>query len=80
MENKYIDRKGYPRWNNTGILVHRTVAQNLLGEPIPVGMVVHHIDGNKQNFRKTNLAIMSRGAHYKLHIQGLLGAKVIKCV
>ena len=67
MNNKYIDKKGYPRWKNTGWLVHRTVAANKVGGRIFPGMVVHHIDGNKRNFRKSNLWIMSRSAHARLH-------------
>lgn len=67
MNNKYIDPKGYPRWKNTGILVHRVVAANKVGGKIFRGMVVHHIDGNKRNFRKNNLWIMSRSAHARLH-------------
>jgi hypothetical protein len=73
MNRFFIDEKGYPRWNDTHILVHRSIAKNLLGMPIPPGMVVHHIDGNKRNFRKTNLAIMTRAAHFRLHVKGLLG-------
>ncbi|MFN3188404.1 MAG: HNH endonuclease signature motif containing protein [Candidatus Paceibacteria bacterium] len=69
MKRFYIDSNGYPRWNDTGILVHRSVAKNLLGEPIPKGMIVHHIDGNKMNFRKNNIAIMTRAAHFKLHLR-----------
>lgn len=69
MKNKYIDQKGYPRWKDSGLLVHRTVAANMLGGKIPTGMVVHHIDSNKRNFRKNNLGIMSRSAHAILHIR-----------
>jgi hypothetical protein len=67
MGNKYIDQKGYPRWRDSGRLVHRIVAANMLGGTIPAGMVVHHIDSNKRNFRKNNLGIMSRSAHAILH-------------
>ncbi len=63
----YIDKKGYPRWKRDGRLVHRTVAANKVGGNIFPGMVVHHIDGNKMNFRKNNLWIMSRSAHSRLH-------------
>lgn len=65
----YIDKKGYPRWKFSNILVHRTVAANKVGGRIFPGMVVHHIDGNKRNFRKNNLWIMSRSAHSKLHFK-----------
>lgn len=57
----HYDKKGYPRWNDTNELVHRTVAKAEDGE------VVHHKDGNKKNFGKDNLQIMSRRAHNRLH-------------
>ncbi len=63
----YIDSKGYPRWKDSKNLVHRTVAANKVGGRIFPGLVVHHIDGNKRNFRKSNLWIMSRGDHSRLH-------------
>lgn len=63
----YIDKKGYPRWKFNNKLVHRTVAANKVGGKIFSGMVVHHIDGNKRNFRKNNLWIMTRSAHSRLH-------------
>ncbi|MFZ2621073.1 MAG: HNH endonuclease signature motif containing protein [Minisyncoccia bacterium] len=67
MKGFYIDKKGYPRWKISRTLVHRTVARNKVGGKIFAGMVVHHIDGNKRNFRKSNLWIMSRSAHSRLH-------------
>jgi hypothetical protein len=69
MQNKYIDKNGYPRWKNSGLLVHRTVAAKKVGGTIFPGMVVHHIDGNKRNFRFSNLWIMSRSFHARLHLQ-----------
>ena len=44
MSNKYVDKKGYPRWKDSNGLVHRTVSK-----PAP-GEVVHHRDGDKTNF------------------------------
>ena len=67
MGNTYKDKKGYARWKDSGKLVHRTVASNMVRGPIGKGRVVHHKDGNKNNFRKSNLTIMSRSAHSKLH-------------
>jgi len=67
MYDFYIDKKGYPRWKVNRRLVHRTVAANKVGGKIFSGMVVHHIDGNKRNFRKRNLWIMSRRAHARYH-------------
>jgi hypothetical protein len=57
----HYDKKGYPRWNDSNAPVHRTVAKPKAGQ------VTHHIDGNKKNFRKTNLANMSRSYHGKVH-------------
>ena len=78
MQNFHIDKSGYPRWNDSNILVHRTVASNKVGGPIFTGSVVHHIDGDKRNFRKGNLYIMSRSNHSKLHsLERKLGRKII---
>ena len=63
----YIDRKGYPRYKDTGELVHRKVAAKKVGGPIYKGNVVHHKDGNKRNFRRDNIQVMSRSEHSKLH-------------
>lgn len=67
MGNTYKDEKGYPRWRDSGNLVHRDVARNMLGGPIGKGRVVHHKDENKSNFRKGNLTVMSRSGHSSLH-------------
>ena len=67
MGNTYKDKKGYPRWSNSGRLVHRDVASNMIGGSIGKGRVVHHKDGNKSNFRKSNLTVMSRSDHSSLH-------------
>ena len=69
MENKYKDQKGYPHWKDSRMLVHRTVASNMLGRKLFPWEVVHHIDENKMNFRKTNLRVMSRSAHAILHVR-----------
>ena len=55
------DKKDYPRWNDSNGLVHRNVAH------APSGKVVHHIDGDKSNFRKSNLHVISRSEHTSLH-------------
>lgn len=57
----YYDEKGYPRWRDSGELVHRTVAR-------PRGnLVTHHKDGDPHNFRRDNLVNMSRSKHSSLH-------------
>lgn len=65
--NMFIDKKGYPRFKNSGKLVHRAVAKNKVGGRIFQGYDVHHIDGNKMNFRKSNLQLLPHSKHSKLH-------------
>ena len=57
----YYDENGYPRWRNSGLLVHRTVSRPRRNQ------IVHHIDGDKGNFRRGNLVNMDRSEHSKLH-------------
>ena len=66
-KNIYTDSKGYKRYTNSNKLVHRVVASNMVGGKICKGRVVHHIDGDKSNFRKNNLKIMSKSEHGKIH-------------
>jgi hypothetical protein len=62
----HYDKKGYPRWNNNNRLVHRDVASKMVGGSISPDKVVHHIDGNKANFRRSNLRVMDRSSHSRL--------------
>jgi hypothetical protein len=61
MGRTFKDKKGYPRWKDSKKLVHRTIAHPRRGE------VTHHRDGDKSNFRKSNLVNMSRSEHSRLH-------------
>jgi hypothetical protein len=62
----YKDKKGYPRFAN-GVAVHRAVAQNKVGRKLRRDEVVHHQNGDKSDFRKSNISVMSRSYHSKLH-------------
>jgi len=76
----FYDKKGYPRWRNSKKLVHRSVAENKIGGKIWRGNVVHHKDGNKKNFRRSNLTVMNRSRHSSLHAKknGVTGGKLKK--
>lgn len=63
----FKDNKGYPRSKTTGKLIHRSVAEKKIGRPLRVHEVVHHKDGNKGNFRRSNLRVTSRSHHAKIH-------------
>ncbi len=53
---------------------HRDVARKKLKRDIAKDEVVHHKDGNKLNNRKSNLEVMKRKDHSRLH-QKETGAK-----
>jgi hypothetical protein len=67
MVKLFTDKKGYKRFANSGKPVHRHVAERKVGGKIWKGHVVHHRDGNKRNNRRSNLSIMKRSSHSKLH-------------
>ena len=43
---------------------HRVVAELMLGRPLVMGEVVHHIDGNKRNNSPENLMVFSSQAEH----------------
>ncbi|MEK6954352.1 MAG: HNH endonuclease [Candidatus Micrarchaeota archaeon] len=57
----HYDGKGYPRWNDSNELVHRTVNRT------PEGMHTHHRDGDKGNFKRENLGTISPSDHGRVH-------------
>ena len=65
--NMFLDKKGYPRFKDSGKLFHRAVAKNKVGGRIFQGYDVHHVDGNKMNFKKSNLRLIEHSKHLKLH-------------
>lgn len=67
MSKTYKDKKGYARFRGSKKSVHRAVASKKIGRPLRKHEVVHHQDGNKMNFRKKNLSVMSRSYHSKIH-------------
>lgn len=66
----YTNANGYRVYKDTGILVHRHMAEMKLGRPLRRGEVVHHINRNKQDNRPSNLFVFaSQQAHWKAHKQ-----------
>ncbi len=73
---KYTTKEGYiqhynpksPDARDNGYSpVHRDVARKKLGRNIKSNEVVHHIDGNKLNNKKSNLVVVTKTKHYKIH-------------
>lgn len=47
--------------------LHRKIAEKALGRKLSENEVVHHIDGNPSNNNISNLAVMDKETHIKLH-------------
>lgn len=68
-----LDERGYPRKEYSS-LIHRQVAyrkiylKNRDIYPLPFSQyIVHHKDGNKQNYDITNLELLTREEHNEIH-------------
>jgi hypothetical protein len=56
---------------------HRVIAENMIGRELLSDEVVHHIDCNKHNNDESNLMVMKRTEHSRLHAQMRKDAKKI---
>ncbi len=67
-EDYFIDEDGYYRFPDSGMLVHRWVAErHVIGRNLQPGEVVHHKNGNKLDNRASNLEVMSWEQHETHH-------------
>lgn len=74
----YVDGQGYKRFQDSGKLFHRYIAERVIGRHLAEGEVVHHVDGNKLNNRRANLQVMTRSEHWqKHHASDSHGSKII---
>ena len=51
----HVNSSGYRVYNNTGILVHRHMAEIKLGRPLNPCEVVHHIDRNSKTNKRIGM-------------------------
>lgn len=62
----WTDKDGYKYFNKTR--EHIAIAESSLGRKLPKGSVVHHIDGDKGNNKKSNLLVCpSQSYHLLIH-------------
>lgn len=66
-----VNGSGYQQFKDPSsgqwTLTHRRVAEKLVGGAIFPGREVHHIDGDKSNNRPSNLTIVSKEQHRRIH-------------
>ena len=67
LENGYEVRyiNGYNK--NGNVKEHRYIMEQYLGRKLKENEIVHHKDGNKLNNDISNLEVMTRSEHSKLH-------------
>jgi len=58
---------GYKRNNITKGLIHREIMEHHLGRKLNKNEIVHHINENRMDNSVSNLIILSRAEHIKLH-------------
>jgi hypothetical protein len=66
----YIDNDGYKRFCDSNKLVHRHVAEMMLGRKLKPREVVHHKNRNKLDNRRSNIWVFeSQQRHNEIHEQ-----------
>jgi len=68
MAETYVDKNGYRRFSDSGILVHRWVAEKKIGRPLKKEEEVHH-KGSKLDNKPHKISVKrSHSAHTKTHL------------
>lgn len=68
----WIDAQGYVVVCGHRRREHRVVAERVLGRPLELLEVVHHINGEKSDSRPENLFVCDRPTHAEIHRNGVV--------
>jgi len=75
-DGTYIDPDGYLRWyiydqddpyKGRQVYAHRYLMELYLGHELDEDQIVHHIDGDRLNNHLSNLEVLSRSEHARIH-------------
>ena len=71
----------YPRKTINGEfkLIHRALMEEKLGRKLSDDEIVHHINGNKEDYDPENLQLTTRIEHLKIHFAGTTKYETIIC-
>ena len=63
------NKSGYKVFKENGKTksVHKRVCEKKMGGKVRKGYDVHHVDGNKNNNRPSNLRAVKKSTHRKIH-------------
>ena len=67
-ETMYLNEKGYPVYKLSQKLVHRYTVEKHIRK-LEIGEEVHHVNGDKKDYRLSNLIILHKEDHKKLEEQ-----------
>ncbi len=56
--------------NGKTVSVHRLIMEQIIGRPLGINEVVHHINGDKKDNRPENLQVMSVSEHSRMENLG----------
>lgn len=67
IQNNGFDANNNYKHDKRGQVLHRVIAEEVLGRKLEYNEVLHHLDGDAKNNNLDNLLLLSRSNHSSLH-------------
>ena len=67
IQNDGFEANNNYEYDKSGQVLHRVIAEEVLGRKLEYNEVLHHLDGNSKNNNLENLMLLSRSNHSSLH-------------